>query len=135
MSRKDDMSGSLLIYNRKTFIEAGMYDENIFMYYEEPDITNRIQAVKKEVKWLKDTMVLHMAHGRKYNEKLTQIRYQSFEYYCSKYGISALVGYKKEKAILAIKKIMSLIFRDLERYDIFNKTIMSVNTRIKLLQV
>lgn len=129
------MSGSLLIYNRKTFIEAGMYDENIFMYYEEPDITNRIQAVKKEVKWLKDTMVLHMAHGRKYNEKLTQIRYQSFEYYCSKYGISALVGYKKEKAILAIKKIMSLIFRDLERYDIFNKTIMSVNTRIKLLQV
>lgn len=129
------MSGSLLVFDRSSFIKAGMFDENIFMYYEEPDITNRILKEGKEVKWLKDISVLHLAHGRKYNETLAKIKVQSYEYYCCKYGISALAGYKRSKATLAIKKIISFILRDMERYDVFNKTLITVNTRIKLLQV
>lgn len=129
------MSGSLLVFDRNTFIKAGMYDENIFMYYEEPDITNRIVKEGKEVKWLKDISVLHLAHGRKYNEKLTEIRFKSFEYYCRKYGLSALVGYKREKTILTIKKYVSIMLRDRERFDVFSKTLVCVNTKIKLLQI
>ena len=101
-SQKMFMSGSLLIFDRKSFIDAGCYDENIFMYYEEADITNRIQRTGKEVVWLKDMMVEHLAHGRKYNQKLIDIGYDSYEYYCRKYGISAKKGYLINKGILII---------------------------------
>ena len=47
-SKKMYMSGSFLIFDRETFIKAGKFDEKIFMYYEEPDITN-----KKDAKILK----------------------------------------------------------------------------------
>lgn len=127
------MSGSLLIFDRQAFIDAGMYDENIFMYYEEPDITNRIQALGKEVRWLKDTMVQHLAHGRKYNQKLIDIGYDSYEYYCKKYGLDAKKGYKKRMRILRLKIIAAQIVGAKDDLDVFCNTLKSMETHIKKL--
>ena len=125
------MSGSLLIFNRDAFLEAGAFDEKIFMYYEEPDITNRILKVGKEVKWLKDLMVLHLAHGRSYNQKLIDIGYESFEYYCQKYGIDAKKKYNIRKHILSLKIIAAKIVGDKGRYDVFKNTVLSLNRHLK----
>lgn len=128
------MSGSLMIFNRSTFIEAGKYDENIFMYYEEPDITNRILNIGKKVKWLKDVMVLHLAHGRKFNEKLANINSNSFEYYCKKYGINAYKHYCINKRILQLKIVISKLVRANQRTELFTKTLTCLNQRLKLLR-
>lgn len=131
-SRKMYMSGSLMIFDRNSFIEAGQYDENIFMYYEEPDITNRIQRNGKKVKWLKDIMVKHLAHGRKFNQKLTDINYESFEYYCKKYGIDASQHYRINKRILQLKIVASKILRDSQRAELFSKTLARLKQRLKM---
>ena len=131
--KKMYMSGSLLIFDRKSFIDAGRYDENIFMYYEEPDITNRIQRTGKEVIWLKDMMVEHLAHGRKYNQKLIDIGYDSYEYYCRKYGISAKKGYLINKRILQLKIIAAKMAQYKDRLDVFENTLKSLNSHLKSL--
>lgn len=132
-SKRMYMSGSLMIFKRRTFIAAGKYDENIFMYYEEPDITNRILKVGKKVKWLKGVMVLHLAHGRKFNEKLTNINNNSFEYYCNKYGIDSFKHYRIDIRILQLKIVVSKLLRDNNKTELFSKTIASLNRRLKLL--
>lgn len=35
------LSGALLFIDKNKFIEIGLFDENIFLYFEEPDISNR----------------------------------------------------------------------------------------------
>lgn len=127
------MSGSLLIFNRSIFIAAGKYDENIFMYYEEPDITNRILNIGKKVKWLKGIMVLHLAHGRRFNENLTNINNNSFEYYCNKYGIDSQKHYRINKRILQLKIVASKIIRNNQKTELFTKTVANLNRRLKSL--
>lgn len=128
------MSGSLLIFDRKTFIEAGMYDENIFMYYEEPDITNRIQKLGKKVIWLKDTMVLHLAHGRKFNQKLIDVGYDSLEYYCKKYGMNAKKYYLRYAITLKIKIFVAKIVGAKDRLELFQKTLDSLVNHINKME-
>lgn len=128
------MSGSLLIFNRKSFIEAGMFDENIFMYYEEPDITNRILKLGKDVKWLKDTKVQHLAHGRKFNQKLTDVGYASFEYYCKKYGLNAKKHYQRYVRTLKIKIFAAKIIGAKEHLELFQKTLDSLENHIKKME-
>jgi len=132
-TQKMYMSGSLLIFNREAFIEAGQFDENIFMYYEEADITNRMQRTGWEVRWLKNMMVQHLAHGRKYNQKLIDFGYESYEYYCKKYNIDAKRGYRINSNILRLKIIAAWLVRDKARFDVFMNTLKSLNKHLKTL--
>ncbi len=127
------MSGSLLIFDREAFIEAGRFDENIFMYFEEADITNRMLSIGKDIKWLKGIFVQHLAHGRKFNQRLIDVGYDALEYYCDKYGINAKRIYIINKWIFRIKIILATIVRDNGRLDIFEKTLASLNKHLKLL--
>lgn len=127
------MSGSFLIFDREAFIKAGMFDEKIFMYYEEPDITNRILATGKDVKWLKDLNLLHLAHGRKFNSHLNSIQMQSFEYYCKKYHISVVKSYKTLSFLLKIKILGALLLRDLYKKDIFKSRLSACQERLKVI--
>jgi len=78
-------SGSFLIFDKSSFIKAGLFDENIFMYYEEADISNRILSIGKETVLAKDLYVLHLAHGRQVNHSLLKIGSESRRYYFNKY--------------------------------------------------
>ena len=82
------VSGSFIIFDKECFIKAGMFDENMFMYFEEPDITNRIEMLGEKTEWCKDIQVLHLAHGRSFNKTLINYWYRSFEYYCQKYNLN-----------------------------------------------
>lgn len=128
--RKMYMSGSIMAFNRKTFIEAGKYDENIFMYYEEPDITNRIIKTGKRVVWLKGIMVEHLAHGRKFNQKLAEITHKSLKYYCKKYNIDIIHQYNIQKRILKIKIVLSILICDKQRKDFFTQTLKRIPTEM-----
>lgn len=44
------IAGADLFVRRDAFCEAGKFDENIFMYYEEPDLIRRLRKVKKDCK-------------------------------------------------------------------------------------
>lgn len=128
------MSGSLMAFNKQAFVEAGSYDENIFMYYEEPDITNRIQKTGKKAKWLKGVHVLHLAHGRKFNKNLTDFRNSSLEYYCNKYGVNVVKLYRKSNIVLRMKILLSKCLRDSHRMELFSRTLSSQKERLESLK-
>lgn len=123
------MSGSIMAFDRKSFMQAGQYDEKIFMYYEEADITNRIIKIGKKVKWLKGVMVQHLAHGRKFNKKLTDIAHDSLEYYCQKYNIDIKKQYRIQEKTLKLKILLSKILKDNSRNELFSKTLESIQYR------
>lgn len=79
------VSGSFMAFNKDCFILAGMFDENFFMYFEEPDITNRIESLGFKSVWLSNIKVLHLAHGRSFSKILNDYWYESCVYYCQKY--------------------------------------------------
>lgn len=97
------MSGSFLAFNKQAFLNAGMFDDNLFMYSEEADITNRMLSSGYEVKWCPNIKVLHLAHGRDFNPVLDQIRLESGAYYEKKYGIDSEKSYKLSVQALTIR--------------------------------
>lgn len=116
------VSGSFLAFNKNAFEKAGRFDEAIFMYYEEADITNRILSAGYQVEWHPEMKVHHMAHGRNFNEKLENIRFDSLEYYCCKHGVSVKRIYKASARLLGIKELASWVVRDNLRYYNFKQT-------------
>ena len=83
--RKMYLSGSFLLFDKKTFIEAGKFDPNFFLYYEEPDITNRILNLGKDIVLEKNIEVHHLTHNRGFNPSLATFEIKSLEYYLDKY--------------------------------------------------
>ena len=55
-------SGANLFVRREAFFAAGMFDENIFMYYEEPDLIRRIRKAFPRAKnaYFPDVRMIHL---------------------------------------------------------------------------
>lgn len=122
-SKKMFLSGSFLVFNKKAFIHAGKFDENIFMYSEEADISNRIMQCGYVVKWCPNIKVLHLAHGREFNKKMDTIRLESGLYYERKFGVDSKKVYRNSVIILYIKIVVSLLTCNKRKYHHFKHTL------------
>lgn len=121
------MSGSFLCFRRDAILKAGLFDENIFMYSEEADITNRILSAGYKVCLRPEIMVRHLAHDRKFNPVLNNIRMESGLYYEKKYGIDPIKTYRTEVKILKLKRFAACILNrkdDRERLHLYLKELM-----------
>lgn len=122
-SEKMYLSGSFLVFRKESFWKAGGFDENIFMYSEEADITNRILAIGKKVIWCPEIQVLHLPHSHNYNEFLNNVRLQSGLYYEKKYDIDSHRYYLATLRILRLKKILAAMTLKKEKFLLFKKQI------------
>lgn len=68
-SRNMYISGANLFIRKDIFLKSGMFDEKIFMYYEEPDLTRRIKMInggkiifEKKLKMIHLEKNLHQTH-------------------------------------------------------------------------
>lgn len=83
------VSGANMFVRKDVFFEAGMFDENIFMYYEEADITRRIKKLKKKIRYFQNKHIIHLEGKTSGNsEKALERRLESLHYYCKKYGMN-----------------------------------------------
>lgn len=59
------IAGADLFVRRDSFVQAGKFDENIFMYLEEPDLIKRIKiyAEAKKTKYFKEKRIVHLEGG------------------------------------------------------------------------
>lgn len=84
------ISGADMFIPRDLFIQAGMFDEHMFMYYEEPDIKRRIEKLDPSKKSVYDGS-LRMIHLEKKStpSSLQMIGHEmdSSVYYGKKYGL------------------------------------------------
>lgn len=105
-------SGSFLIFDKESFIKAGLFDENIFMYHEEADISNRLLSIGKEILMAEDLTVLHLAHSRKVNYNLLRIGSISRHYYFEKYQANIDKYYKNLTIIYKVKYWLAVLLNN-----------------------
>lgn len=81
-------SGACFCVRKQTFEQAGLFDEQIFLYGEENDIHYRIrQAVPRSHDGYMRTMTyLHPTEDRPTTDRQYQLRLQSNEYVMAKQG-------------------------------------------------
>jgi len=118
------MSGSFLAFNRQTFINAGSFDETIFLYLEEPDITNRIQRTGKDVYWCPDMYVLHLPHPSVFNDFVYKNQIVSLKYYSEKYNFDLSANLKTRIRYLQIKFVGAFLLKNGKKRDFFKSLIL-----------
>ena len=80
------ISGCFMLFRSKVFEEIGYFDENIFMYLEETDISRRIAQYYKTVMYPEAQVYHSWERGTHKNKKLRNITIKSAIYYFNKWG-------------------------------------------------
>mgnify|MGYP001174194652 FL=1 len=113
------LSGAFLLLDKKKFKEIGMFDENIFLYCEESDITLRNNSKGYKAEFIKDVTYQHLINDReKLNPKTLEIFYKTLKYYMSKYHFS-LKSYLMRRIVSY--QIMLFIFKVTFRKDLYQQ--------------
>lgn len=86
------ISGADIFIRKNVFIESGMFDENIFMYNEEPDLIKRIKK-KCEINktsYFSEKRLIHLEGKTTELIKNTKLKLEieSYKYYCIKYNLN-----------------------------------------------
>lgn len=107
------LSGAFLFFDRQKFWAAGGFDEHIFLYMEESDISRRIQHQGYSIQFLPECSYLHLIDDRigfsadAYRHLLT-----SLSYYCRKYNFNERKVRKRMLMEVRLKKwVASLLHR------------------------
>lgn len=88
------ISGANIFVRRKCFEEAGKFDENMFMYYEEPDLIKRIKlkCSCNKTAFFKEKKIIHLEGGTEQATSKSMINkisrnLNTYKYYCEKWNI------------------------------------------------
>lgn len=84
------ISGAFMFFKSDVFMKIGMYDENLFMYHEEFDISERLIIYGYKTVYIEELSFLHKVKNRKIqNENLWKIGTESLCYICKKYNLNS----------------------------------------------
>lgn len=99
--------GADIFIRRDTFIQAGLFDENIFMYCEEADLCNRVNDCGMKNRYFREKSLIHL-EGKTQASPNVPRTYQrvteSRRYYCQKNGLDFRKYLKKELRYCRFKK-------------------------------
>ena len=80
------ISGANLFIRKSVLDEVGLFDEQIFMYYEETDLCKRIWDAGYKIKFLKDAKIVHLeGQSVKLNSTKNEMSVTSELYYFKKH--------------------------------------------------
>ncbi|MDM1552250.1 glycosyltransferase family 2 protein [Empedobacter falsenii] len=112
------LSGAFVFFRKKDFIEAGMYDENMFMYLEEPDIASRINNLGKKIVFDPSVKYIHlMDHKDNFNEKLLDIGTESIAIYFTKKNLNLQKYIHKRILELELHELVFKLLRNKNRVE------------------
>ena len=100
------IQGADMFIRRTAFIEAGLFDSRMFMYYEEPDLIKRIKEKNYKTAYFKNKKIIHLegkSSGTSVN--MLKIKLQSQKIYCDKYGIDFYREIKHEIFRMKVKSL------------------------------
>ena len=99
------ISGAFMFFRSDVFKRIGMFDENIFMYLEEFDVSERILCAGYKIIYYDCLSFWHKVKNRKIqNEYLWKIGTESFCYVCKKYKLNPY------SLTLGNKRLILLVF-------------------------
>ncbi|MFN9734309.1 MAG: glycosyltransferase family 2 protein, partial [Microcystis sp.] len=80
------ISGCFMLFNRKYLDEIGYFDKNMFMYFEDYDLTLRMSKKYKTILYPHVNIYHHWARGAHNSTKLAIVFAQSAVYFFNKHG-------------------------------------------------
>lgn len=99
------ISGAFMFFRSDVFKRIGMFDENIFMYLEEFDVSERVLCAGYKTIYYDCVSFWHKVKNRKIqNEYLWKIGTESFCYVCKKYKLNPY------SLTLGNKRLILLVF-------------------------
>lgn len=127
-SKKDYLSGAFFFINKDKFEKIGMFDENIFMYFEEPDIANRITSEGYEIIFDKSKSYLHLVGNRiTYTEKSFISEMNALKYYLKKFNVDMKHYHQKFRNEYQLKSFAAQLLNDKDRSEKFKKELQKIN--------
>lgn len=112
-SRNMYIAGADLIIRKETFESIGRFDENIFMYYEEPDLVRRIKRIPSaKIIFDKSIKMIHLERkGSPISPKMVEYEIDSAVYYAQKYGLNYRKRLKFECRYAQLKLLIYKILK------------------------
>lgn len=103
------ISGAAMFLRMSTFWKCGGFDEKIFMYYEEPDLTLRLQAIGGTIEYNKEIKIIHIEGGSTSDKVVAQRRrLVSLKYLGDKFNFSSLKILIREIRLLKFKLFFTI---------------------------
>lgn len=119
------IAGADLFVRKSAFEAAGRFDENIFMYYEEPDLIKRIKNLPYDyiTDFFPEKKMIHLEGATENKDVPSIVRkaersIETYKYYCKKWNISFYENVKKMKTYQEMKKKVGTVIRQKESVEL-----------------
>lgn len=89
------LSGAFFFIDKIKFKQIGLFDENIFLYFEEPDISNRLLRKNYDIEFDSAKTYIHLTGDRNFNDFSFREEMKSLLYYCDKYKLKKQKIFRK----------------------------------------
>ena len=130
------ISGAFMFFRSDVFQKIGMFDKNLFMYFEEFDLSERMLKFGYHTKYLPEITFLHKVGNRKkINDKIWIKAIPSFCYICRKYELDPAVyskGIMKRLKLLFIYNMLFFHWQEAKKVLDVYKTILYNEFGIKI---
>jgi hypothetical protein len=114
------IAGANIFIRKNLFLEIGMFDESIFMYCEEADLTRRLKKKNMKCKFFSKKSIIHLEGKTNTNNEIAlRRRMKSKYYYCNKHNIDFRSRVLQERRYYYFKAIILLL--------LFNKRLYRLN--------
>ncbi len=119
------IAGADLFVRKSAFEAAGCFDENIFMYYEEPDLIKRIKKLPDNyiTSFFPEKKMIHL-EGATENKDVSSIvrkvgrSIETYKYYCKKWNIQFSENVKRMKTYQEVKKSVGTVIGQKENVEL-----------------
>lgn len=132
------IAGADLFVRRDSFEQAGLFDENIFMYKEEADLIKRIKnnAWANEISYFRKKRIIHLEGGTEEKDSETRLRLvsrivQTEKYYCDKWNMSLMKTLKEKRRYEKFKFFVLKVLRKTDKVQGQQKIVDYYNEEIK----
>lgn len=127
LSGKMAILGADIFVTKDVFIESGMFDENIFMYSEENDLTKRVQKAfpNCKVMFFKEKSIIHLEGGTtkgQINDTVAFVdaRMKTYKYYCNKWNIKLVNVIRFFQHRYMLLALVSILKGNIEQYHAYS---------------
>lgn len=133
------ISGADLFIRRESFVQAGCFDENIFMYCEELDLVRRIKkySTAKKIEYYKAKKIIHLGGATEQcigvDGAIRQAeRYEdSLSYYAKKYELNYKKILRYRLLTTKLKRAVYVLRRDKANTSVCNALLNFYKKRLK----
>lgn len=121
------LSGAFIFLRKEHFVSIGKYDENIFLYNEESDLTNRFLKSNYDIKYCPNLCYLHEIGDRsEWSDFTFKIWLDSRLYYFSKFSFNKNVYFKGLLFELRLKVFFYKLLGKKSQLDVTKKFIQKI---------